>query len=117
MADDDSDDSRGGNAGVASAFQAGFSKGKQKKASTPKPPGGGAKAGASDVRFQIGQAGVSGAPTIGDLSKTLWANPPSNKRGGRIKRTGLALLHKNEFVIPAKHRSAKALHKRTITKG
>lgn len=28
----------------------------------------------------------------------------SYKRGGRVKRTELALLHKGEYVVPAKHR-------------
>lgn len=33
---------------------------------------------------------------------------PSYKKGGRVKRTGKALVHKGELIIPAKH--AKALH-------
>jgi hypothetical protein len=30
--------------------------------------------------------------------------PVSYKRGGRVKKTGLARLHKNELVVPAKKR-------------
>lgn len=33
---------------------------------------------------------------------------PSYKKGGKVKKTGVAKLHKGELVIPAKH--AKALH-------
>jgi hypothetical protein len=32
----------------------------------------------------------------------------SFKKGGRVKKTGVYLLHKNEHVVPAKHRSNKA---------
>jgi hypothetical protein len=42
---------------------------------------------------------------------------PSMKRGGRVKRTGPHLLHKGEFVVPAKQASRKAsTHKRSIVK-
>jgi hypothetical protein len=34
---------------------------------------------------------------------------PSYKKGGRVKETGLALLHKGEHVIPVKEAKSKAL--------
>jgi hypothetical protein len=41
----------------------------------------------------------------------------SYKKGGRVKKTGLALVHRGEFVIPAKRsRHKKASGKRTIIK-
>ena len=58
-------------------------------------------------------------PTTGlDTTQTpLTAMIPSFKHGGRVKRTGLAYLHKNEYVVPAKHRDTrKASRQRTITK-
>lgn len=42
---------------------------------------------------------------------------PHMKKGGRVKKTGLAVVHKGEYVVPAKHRTAKkASRKRTILK-
>jgi hypothetical protein len=41
----------------------------------------------------------------------------SFKKGGRIRKTGLALLHKGEHVIPAgKHSSKKTSHGKTVIK-
>jgi len=42
----------------------------------------------------------------------------SKKKGGPIKRTGLYYLHRNEYVVPAKHRSSgkKTSHKRPVVK-
>jgi hypothetical protein len=44
--------------------------------------------------------------------------PPQMKKGGPIKKTGVYLLHKNEYVVPAKHRSSgkRASHKKTVIK-
>lgn len=54
-----------------------------------------------NAAYQLGKSGVAGAPTISDLGKTLFASPSGFKRGGRVKRTGLALVHRGEYVIPA----------------
>jgi hypothetical protein len=41
----------------------------------------------------------------------------SYKHGGRVKKTGVYLIHKGEHVVPAKHRSAgKATRKHTVIK-
>ena len=41
----------------------------------------------------------------------------SFKKGGRVKKTGLALVHRGELVIPAKRRHVKnASHKKSIVK-
>jgi hypothetical protein len=40
------------------------------------------------------------------------------KKGGPVKRTGVALLHRGEYVIPAKGKSRrKVISKRTTVKG
>ena len=42
---------------------------------------------------------------------------PSFKHGGRVKKTGLALVHKGEYVVPVKQARGKARrHKRAIVK-
>ncbi len=74
---------------------------------TPKPvpmrPGGMSRIGEGVMRRQIE------AQTKADRDQ--WTSrqigkPPSYKRGGRVKKTGLAKVHKGEVVIPAKKAKA-----------
>jgi hypothetical protein len=96
--DDDNVKSRPGLSGTASAFQSGFDMAGKKKAPRAKK-------------------GSAPAPTTTTSPLLPGTNIPVLKRGGHVKRTGLHWLHKNEYVVPAKHRSTqKASHKRTITK-
>jgi hypothetical protein len=56
-----------------------------------------------------GRSGAVQAPLAGQV--------PSYRKGGRVRKTGLALVHKGEFVVPAKSASRKAsTHKRSIVK-
>lgn len=113
------DPSAGGGKGSTSAFQAGMGamksaqQGKQPKSPAPKPPAPG-----NDVRFQIGQAGLAGAPTANELGNTLWPQKvPQAKKGGRVAKGGLVLVHRGELIVPAKHRRKGTSGKqRTITK-
>jgi hypothetical protein len=42
---------------------------------------------------------------------------PQFKHGGKVKKTGPAVLHKGEYVAPAKHRSKKkSSRKKTVSK-
>jgi hypothetical protein len=67
--------------------------------------------GAIQKRRQTKQQTKS--PTAPDLSN---ATIPSFKKGGRVKRTGLAFVHRGERVIPAKRSRTKRSSKRTVTK-
>jgi hypothetical protein len=42
------------------------------------------------------------------------AKVPAYKKGGRVRKTGVALLHKGEDVVPKTH--GKSSHKRKATK-
>lgn len=44
--------------------------------------------------------GPGRAPDAPDIRKTSTARPNSFKKGGEVKKTGLALVHKGETVIP-----------------
>jgi hypothetical protein len=89
-----------GNSGTASAFQRGWDsasgKGKGKK-NKQKP--------SAPVNASFPAPGAV-APAGGFQTY---------KNGGRVKKTGLALVHKGEYVVPAKG-TRKASHKKTITK-
>ena len=37
----------------------------------------------------------------GANAKKMLANPPAYKKGGKVKKTGMALVHKGEVVTPA----------------
>jgi hypothetical protein len=65
-----------------------------------------------------GSSGGGGNPwSILPIIKSSLGFGGSKKKGGPIRKTGLYLLHRNEYVVPAKHRSTKkASHKHTITK-
>lgn len=114
------------------AFQSGFdmySKRNQKQ--DPKSSGGagsdGSKKGAGGIAGLIGRTmksrkakgGAAGSPTPGGNNFTGLASgvgdTPSYKKGGRVKRTGVAIVHKGEYVIPAKH-SRKMSRKRSVIK-
>lgn len=55
-------------------------------------------------KFKAGEAGKNIGRVIGS---ELGALTPY-KMGGKVKRTGPALLHKNEFVLPASVKPTKA---------
>jgi hypothetical protein len=40
----------------------------------------------------------------------------SRKKGGPIKKTGVYLIHKNEYVVPAKRSKGKTTRKRAVIK-
>ena len=44
----------------------------------------------------------------------LTALIPSMKKGGRVKKTGLVLLHRGEHVVPAKRSKRTSLRKTTF---
>lgn len=97
---DEQDTSRG-NAGVASAFQSGWN-----------------AQGQRDDAKKTAKNTLKTAQKPTGLQTTrpaLTALIPSMKSGGRVKKTGLVLLHRGEHVVPAK-RSKKTSSKRTIIK-
>ena len=47
----------------------------------------------------------SGGAAIG---KAIGGALPGYKKGGKVKKTGLALVHKNEFVLPRTVKPTKA---------
>jgi hypothetical protein len=89
--------------------------------SSSKPTGGllGLAAGAikapkAKSTLKKAQFGESGLDTSSDTTTALI---PSFKRGGRVKHTGLAMLHRGEHVVPAgKHRVRKASPRKTFIK-
>jgi hypothetical protein len=115
----DPNDPNDPNAAEPSPFQSGFNSGsgkkKQPKAKAGSAPaaaaGGGAPAAANpglDTSLMIkGYRGIGGATPSYQL--------PQFKKGGRVRKTGLALVHKGEYVIPAKH-ARKASRKKTVIK-
>jgi hypothetical protein len=60
------------------------------------------------------QAAGGGATTTSALIPG--ENIPVFKHGGRVRKTGVALVHRGELIIPAKRRSTKAPRKRTVVK-
>jgi hypothetical protein len=46
----------------------------------------------------------------------LSKDTPVFKKGGRVRKTGLALVHKGEYVVPAKAGRRKPSRKRTLIK-
>jgi hypothetical protein len=101
-----------------------------KKAGKAAPGGGGTQDGSQAGSASTGQklkqnyknwiaSGQQSRPKQQlDLSpKFAPRSVPSMKHGGRVKKTGLHLLHKGEHVIPAAKRSAKSgSHKRVLVK-
>jgi hypothetical protein len=59
--------------------------------------------------------GSSGGGNPWSILNVIKKSVGSFKNGGRVKRTGLALLHKGEHVVPAKHAKSRkrTSHKRT----
>jgi hypothetical protein len=83
------DSSQGG--GASDAFQAGFSKGQSRS-----------KAAKAKNTLKQAQSPLSSGTTAMIPLQSVQGFPvKSFKRGGHVKRTGLALLHRGEHVIPA----------------
>lgn len=128
---------------ATNAFMAGFNLRKNKTGDDSQTPDTGAKgtsgargkasggipgliSGAIQKRQQTkqqtkrSQSTLKGAQSPSDLSPTApdlsSATIPSFKKGGRVKRTGLAFVHRGERVIPAKRSRTKRSSKRTVTK-
>jgi hypothetical protein len=93
-----------------SAFQQGFSAGQNKnlKRKTSK---------ATNTLKKAQDAGGAGLQTTQQAVKAVI---PMLKKGGRITKTGLAIVHRGELVVPAKQSrkrsSGKASRKRTSIK-
>jgi hypothetical protein len=100
------------------AFMAGFNsqkKGKQPQGATDSaadaaksgPKAGLISKGISAIKGKMGSskggASYGGAGVGGDPAKAALAGVKLFKKGGPVKKTGLALLHKGEYVVPAKH--------------
>jgi hypothetical protein len=51
-----------------------------------------------------------------DLSPRFGGSAPSMKKGGRVRKTGLYFLHKNEHVVPTRRSPKKGPHKRVLVK-
>jgi hypothetical protein len=126
---------------ATNAFMAGFNLRKNKTGDDSQTPGTGASgargkasgggipgliSGAIQKRQQTkqqtkrSQSTLRGAQSPSDVSTTTpdlsSATIPSFKKGGRVKRTGLAFVHRGERVIPAKRSRTKRSSKRTVTK-
>jgi hypothetical protein len=107
------------------AWQAGWARGagtKKDNDLTKQPKGGGRKARggiASDVGGQV-QSTVKQRGFAPSMPLPGFGSIKPMKKGGPIKKTGIYLLHKNEYVVPAKHRSAasgrKVSRKRSVIK-
>lgn len=129
-----------GLSGTAAAFQSGAGKKKQEpQQGQQQPQSGGNKKGGGGLGGLVKKVGgmfgrgkqqapapagggaMAAAQGAGMPQTTFQAAQPfSNKKGGRIKRTGLALVHKGEVVVPAgKSRGGRKRiggKQRTITK-
>jgi hypothetical protein len=101
------DDSSGG--GASGAFQQGLQRGQQKRQVSKSK---------NTLAKALQPSGLTASPvTSSALIPLKTATPSSLRKGGRVKRTGLALVHRGEYVIPAKRsRSRKSGGKRTIIK-
>jgi outer membrane lipoprotein SlyB len=55
-----------------------------------------------------GRAGASAGKNIGRVAGGVMGGILPFKTGGKVKKTGLALVHKNEFVLPANAKPTKA---------
>jgi hypothetical protein len=84
--------------------------------SSSKPIGGlmgleqkGMSALSSKLRGQSGARKAAGgaAPASTTSVSDVLATPSVFKHGGRVKRTGVALVHRGEYVIPAKRSGKK----------
>jgi len=97
------------------AWQAGWDMGAGKKKKTSDSDMGPSKSG--KARSTKGGAGgsSSGGGNPWSILNVIKKSVGSFKNGGRVKRTGLALLHKGEHVVPAKHAKSRkrTSHKRT----
>jgi len=100
------------NAWQAGWDAAGGSKSRKPTASPVKAGGG----SSPDVDMSA-QKPTSTRKSAGGMMPMLGKFLGSRKKGGPVKKTGIYLLHKNEYVVPAKSRSAKkASHKRSVIK-
>jgi len=90
------------------AFNSGFDSGHDK---------GKAKKDAKDQKDK-GKGGSDAEPKLGGML-TPAAKPDAYKKGGKVKRTGVALVHKGEVVLTAKQAKKKktGAHKRVASKG
>ncbi len=56
-----------------------------------------------------GKAGKQAGANIGRVAGGLAGGAfPMFKKGGKVKKTGLALVHKNEYILPAGVKPTKA---------
>ena len=60
------------------------------------------KAGRWTGAIKTGAQTLLGKKLIGDVNRQMRSQVQSYAVGGVVKRTGLAKVHKNEIVIPAK---------------
>jgi hypothetical protein len=117
------------------AFMAGFSRGSKTSKNqnsddltkdSAKAP---AKAGASGLPGLIGKGiqkyrassnakkAQKSQANLPSMASAVGDTIPSFKRGGKVRKTGLALLHRGEHVIPAsKSRSKKTSRAKTMIK-
>jgi hypothetical protein len=97
----------GSQSGTAGAFQQGFSAAQNKK-----------KTGKAQNTLKKAQKTGSFQTSQPAATATIPLKPiQSFKKGGRVKKTGLALVHRGEFVVPAsKKTSKKTSRKRTTIK-
>jgi hypothetical protein len=118
-------DDTGGGGGATSGFQSGFQMGQQKKQAnqdkkqTAKATSTLQKAKNPDrTKASTASPDLGNAATIPTEPMQTMPNLPSYKHGGRVKKTGLALLHRGEFVVPSKQgrRKASGGKQRTYTK-
>lgn len=65
------------------------------------------KPGGGYDKFKTGDAAREKAMPIGTILPKHMASPMSFAKGGTVKKTGLALVHKGEKVTPAKGKNAK----------
>jgi hypothetical protein len=110
MADDDDGTYKPRGSGSSDAFQAGF------KAASNKKKAGNVKSAAGGGGAKAGGGGKGGGGGGGLISKIGSLFGGSKKKGGPVRKTGLYLVHKNEYVVPAKRSGRKTSHKRAITK-
>ena len=55
-----------------------------------------------------GRGGESSGRNIGRVAGSVGGGLFGFKNGGKVKKTGLALIHKNEYVLPANAKPTKA---------
>jgi hypothetical protein len=90
-----------------SAFESGFNSALDRKQKNKTDDDKSSKPDTGRKRRGGGGGGGMSFSILPIIGKALGMSTGSRKHGGRIRKTGVYLMHKGENVIPAKHGHAK----------